>query len=168
MQLIYLIVALPIKIIILGDMFFALKLFSISFGLSLFAIFIIISGFVLLTAFKYTLFASWIPTMIVLNFGILKSLKTSVKTTFRKFGRFYGGAVGIVFTIAVVNVVVGLFTFGVGLLITVPASYVLYSVFGMVSVYEGQGMRYYVDVYNVITPQKKEITDELKDMKFVI
>jgi len=29
-------------------------------------------------------------------------------------------------------------------------------------------MRYYVDIYNVITPNKKEISDKLNDMKYII
>ena len=62
----------------------------------------------------------------------------------------------------------GLFTCLVGLIVTVPASFLLYSSFGMVSAYESQGMRYYVDIYNVITPKKKERLDKLTDMKYIV
>ena len=55
-----------------------------------------------------------------------------------------------------------------GLLISIPASFLLYSTFGMVVTYESQGMRYYVDVYNVITPQKRELTDKLSNMKYIV
>jgi hypothetical protein len=61
-----------------------------------------------------------------------------------------------------------MFTLLVGLLVSIPMSYLLYSSFGMVTAYECQGMRYYVDVYNVITPMKKEMKDKLEDLKFVV
>lgn len=167
-QLCYFIVSLPIKATIFGFFTLCLNLFSYSFWISVLAIFLIVMGFVLLTALKYTLFAAWIPTMVVMNYGVFKSLKVGVKTTFRKSGRVYANAIGIVLTIVLLNFVVGLFTFSVGLLITIPVSYLLYSAFGMVTVYEGQGMRYYVDVYNVITPQKKETSDKFADMKYIV
>ena len=52
--------------------------------------------------------------------------------------------------------------------VSIPISYMLYNVLGMVCLYEGQGMRYYVDVYNVITPQKRELTDKLNKMKYIV
>jgi len=167
-QLVYFFITLPINIIIIAFLLLSVRLFSISFAWSLFAVFIIILGYVLLTALKNTIFVSWIPTMVVMNYGILKSLKISFKNNFRKFARIYGGMVGFVLTVFFINVFVGTFTFMLGLIITIPASYVLFSSFGMVAVYEAQGMRYYVDIYNVITPRKKEISDKISDMKYIV
>jgi len=44
----------------------------------------------------------------------------------------------------------------------------LYCSFGMIVAFEGQGMRYYVDIYNVITPKKKETSDKLVEMKYIV
>ena len=167
-QLACFLVMFPLDVIYIGLFVLCLKLFSISFVMSIFAIILIIVGFALLISFKYSLFAGWIPTMCVMNYGVFKSLKTSVKNMFRIFPKVFSNAFGIVVTIVLSNVLIGTFTFMVGLILTVPASYLLYSIFGMVVTYEGQGMRYYIDVYNVITPKKKEISDKLKSMKYIV
>ena len=167
-QFVYFLVTLPLKVIYIALFILSLKMFNISFAMSVLAIFIIIIGFVLLISFKFTLFGSWIPTIVVLNYGILKSLKVSVKNSFKNFKRVFPNAIGIAITIILINIILGPFTLMVGLLISIPTSYLIYSIFGMVTVYECQGMRYYVDVYNVITPKKKEIHDNIKSMKFFI
>lgn len=167
-QLVFFLINLPIKIIYFVLFVLCLQMFKISFAMSLLAIAIILVGFVVLFAFKYTLFAGFIPTVIVLDYGIFKALKTSVKNTFRIFPKVFSGAILVVITIAVLNIVIGLCTFMVGLILTIPMSYLLFATFGMVTVYEGQGMRYYVDVYNVITPKKKENSDKLKSMKYIV
>lgn len=167
-QLVYFVFSLPIKLLLVSFLILALKLFSYSWWVSIFAVFIIVIGIVLIEAFKYTLFGSWIPTMVILNYSVMKSFRIAIKSSFRNFGRNFGCAIGIVMVIMSVNVFFGLFTCLVGLIVTIPASFLLYSSFGMVSTYEAQGMRYYVDIYNVITPKKKERLDKLTDMKYII
>lgn len=167
-QLAYFVVSLPQKILYTLLFVLSLRLFDISFVMSIVSIFVIVIGFCLLLGFKYTLFAGWIPTMIVMNYSVFKSLKVSVKNSFRIFPRVFSNAVGIAITLILANFLIGIFTFMVGLVITIPFSYLLLSAFGMVVTYEAQGMRYYVDVYNVITPKKKEISDKLKSMKYVV
>lgn len=167
-NLVKFLVVLPFNVLYGWLFLLSLKLFGISWYLNIAAVFIIIVGFVMLFAFKTMLFSVWCPTYVVLNNGIFKSLKTTIKTVFKRFGRYFGAAVGIVLTIFVLNVFLGLFTFIVGFIVSIPISYMLNNVYGMVSIYEGQGMRYYVDVYNVITPSKKETADKFKDMKYIV
>lgn len=167
-QLVYFVISLPIKVINICLIILGFKLFSSVWILSIFSGFLLFLEIILLQAFKFSLFASFIPTMVVLNYGVFKSLKVSIKNTFRNFSRVFSNAIGVVLTIALINIIFGLFTFMSGLLISVPASFLLYSTFGMVVTYESQGMRYYVDVYNVITPQKRELTDKLNNMKYIV
>ncbi len=159
---------LPLNLLYGWLFLLTLKLLGVSWYLNILAVIIIVVGIILLFAFKTMLFSVWCPTYVVLNYGIFKSLRTAIKTVFKRFGRFFGAAVGIVLTIFVLNVFLGLFTFIVGFIVSIPISYMLNNVLGMVSIYEGQGMRYYVDVYNVITPSKKETADKFKDMKFIV
>lgn len=162
-------VSIPINAIIIVIMAFSLRLFNTNIWIiSLLAPFLIMSLFVVLMALKSTLFACWIPTMITLNYSVLKSLGVGIKASFRHFWKVFGTAVGMILTIIVLNVFLGLFTFGAGFLISIPTSFLLYSAFGMVVTFEGLGMRYYVDVYNVITPPKKEKTDKFEDMKYIV
>lgn len=167
-QIAYYFVTLPINLIGIVLLILSLQLFNISWAISLIAVFVIIIGFILFMSFKAVLFSAWIPTIVVMNYGIFKSLKVALKMTFKKFGRVFSTAIGIVLTLICVNMFFGLFSFMTGLLISIPISYLLCCVFGMVIVYEGQGMRYYVDIYNVITPHKKEVSDKLKDMLYIV
>jgi len=167
-QLCSYLVNFPLNMLYLYLFIMSLKLFGISWMMNIVAVFIIIIGLVVLLAFKWTIFSTWSPTMVVMNYGVFKSLKVGIKNAFRRFGRVFSNAVGLVVTIIILNMFFGLFTFMVGLVLSVPISFLLYNAFGMVVVYEGQGMRYYVDIYNVVTPTKKEVSDKIKDMKYVI
>lgn len=167
-QLVHFLISIPINAVNVVLLILGIKLFSSYWLLSIFAGFLIVLEIVLLVAFKYSLLVNWIPTMVIMNYGVFKSLKVSIKNTFRNFARIFSSSIGVVLTIIIINVVFGLFTFMAGLLISVPASYLLYSTFGMVSTYENQGMRYYVDVCNVVTPKKRERTDKLADMKYIV
>ncbi len=168
MQLCYYLVSLPIKLLIVAICYFECMLIGGGLLQAIFTVFFLVVSFVILVALKYTLFATWMPTVVVMNYGVFKSLGKALKLSFRKFGRIFANALGVVSVIYFVNVFFGLFTFFAGLLITIPASYLFYSVFGMVVVYDCQGMRYYVDVYNVVSPAKKEKSDKLKQMKYIV
>lgn len=162
-------VSLPIDIINAVILYFSLKLFNSSIWIiSFLAPFITILVLILLLSLKHSLFACWIPTMVTMNYNVWKSLGVGIKTSFRYFWKVYGTAVGVVLTIIVLNVFLGVFTLGVGFMISIPISFLLISAFGMVVTFEGVGNRYYVDVYNVVTPQKKEKTDKFEDMKYIV
>lgn len=167
-QLVNFLIMLPIKALTIALFIWSLRLFSYSWWVSILAVFVIILGYILIMSLRTSVFSAWVPTMIVMDYGVFKALRVSVKTSLRRFGRVFAGSIGITLFIICINFLCGLCTFMVGLIITLPATYLLLAVFGMVVAYEGQGMRYYVDVYNVITPMKKERTDRLKDMKFII
>lgn len=167
-QLLYVLISLPIKLIFYFLCLLCLKLMGISFWFTLLSIVLLLALLCCFCAFKHCLFDGWVPTIVVMNYSIIDALKKNIKNTFRIFPRVFAGAIGVVSTIIIVNFFIGIFTFSAGLLVTVPFSYFLVSVFGMVVAYEGQGMRYYVDVYNVITPKKKEVSDKLKSMKFIV
>ena len=167
-QLVNFLVVLPIRALTIVLFLQLLELFKYSWVVSLIAIFIIVLCYLLIMSLRIAVFSAWAPTMIVMDYGVWKSLKVSLKISFRRFGRVFSGAMGITLCLICINFFCGLFTFMVALIISVPATYLLLSVFGMVVAYEGQGMRYYVDVYNVVTPLKKERSDKLKEMKYII
>ena len=167
-QLLYFVISLPIKVLFYFLCFLCLKLFGISLLFTLIAIVLFLTLVCCYCALKHCLLDGWVPTMVVMNYGVVKALKTSIKNSFRIFPRVFAGATGLVITLLISNFFIGIFTFSVGLIITIPFSYLMVSVFGMVITYEGQGMRYYIDVYNVITPKKKEIGDKLNEMKYIV
>jgi len=167
-ELVHFLVSAPINVLFVFLFLQLLKLFGVSWLLSVFAIVLIIVLFVLLFSFKTVFFSVWAPAIIVLNYGVFKSLVMSVKVAAKRFLRYFSAAVGVVITLIVLNVVVCFATFIFGLFLSIPISYLLCNVFGTVVLYEAQGMRYYVDVYNVITIMKKELNDKIKDLKYII
>ena len=56
-----------------------------------------------------------------------------------------------------VNVCAVIFTFGVGALITVPASYVLLNCFQLVNYYDREELKYFLDKHTIIKPEKEEV-----------
>lgn len=167
-ELCYYIVTLPFNVGIVIALIYSLSLFSISWVVSLIAIILLLAVFILLISLKQTLFSLWLPTYVIMNYGVFKSLRYSVKMLFRRFVKVFSGMVGVVLTIFLLNFILGVFTLGVGLLVSIPISFTFYNIYGMVSAYDCQGMRYYVDIYNVITPKKKENADKLSDMKYIV
>ena len=109
LQIVYFLVSLPLNCINLVLIVLGFKLFSSVWILSIFSGFLIFLEIMLLHAFKFSLFSSWVPTMVVLNYGVFKSLRVAIKNTFRNFPRVFSGSIGIVFTIIIINIIFGLF-----------------------------------------------------------
>lgn len=167
--LIQYLVALPINLLIASVFIFSFRLFNASWWvISFLAPFLIMFILILMLSLKSTLFISWIPTMVTMNYSVWRSLGVALKTSFKRYWKTLSICVGLVLTLIPLNLFLGLFTFGVGLLVSIPTSFLLYCTIGMVTTFEGLGMRYYVDVYNVVTPFKKEKSDKLDDMRFLV
>ena len=61
-----------------------------------------------------------------------------------------------------------LFTFGAGLLITIPVTSVLLTTFQMSAFYGCYGMRYYVDNATIVEPKRMGETERLSRIKYHI
>ncbi len=68
----------------------------------------------------------------------------------------------IILIIFGVNVAAFFFTFGVGLLITIPASYVIIITFELVNYYDREEIKYFIDKDNIIKPKKENIISREK------
>ena len=91
--------------------------------------------------------------------AILRGYKST-----KDFFKNYSNAIVIVLTIILVNVIVGVFTFGAGLLITLPASNILVIIFELISYYGGVGQRYYLSTTIIVDPNAEKINKiNLKD-----
>lgn len=86
----------------------------------------------------------------------------------RQFGKnFSMNLVFVIFTFFI-NAFVGYFTFGVGLIITIPASFVLLTILNMLIYCNAYGLNYYVTPYEVIVSKKLDEQIDLKDMKYLL
>lgn len=133
-----------------GIMYGFFKLLDIA-EVSVFAPFLIMLVFILLTALRYSLIAMWSPRVITDNGKIFSSFAFSVRRAGKNFGTVYASFLVAWILIIAFNVFVGLFTFGVGFLISVPTSMLFISILNMTLHYGKNGKRYYVDGA-VVTP----------------
>lgn len=95
-------------------------------------------------AFKAGLTACWGASIAVDGRSIFGAFKYSVKTFFSDFPRLYGTYVVMLFLLVGINFFIGRYTFGAGIVISLPISIFTVYVFNMTYFYEKRGYRYYV------------------------
>ena len=95
-------------------------------------------------AFKAGLTACWGASVAVDGRSIFGSLKYSVKTFFSDFPKLYGTFVVMLFLLLGINFFIARYTFGAGIVISVPISLFSIYVFDMTYFYTKRGYRYYV------------------------
>lgn len=125
-----------------------------TFSFTLIKIFIVAILFLVFSAVKYTFITDWLPSLI---HGKMKQRKAFTYTFNRKgkrTGAVFSNAVVLKLTIFALNVAAGLFTFGAGLLVTIPASSLILSAYCFVNYYDRNRLKYFVDDYTVIGPKK--------------
>ncbi len=96
-------------------------------------------------SFRYALISAWSPAVVVEGKKIFPALWISIKHAFRHMGSLFS-LFFIVWLIAfALNVFVGIFTFGVGLLVSAPATMFFINLVNMTFYYGRAGKSYYVD-----------------------
>lgn len=156
-NLIYVPVSVLYDLIIAAALF--VTLFYMLHGLQFFfvSVFIFALIMVLAVALKMTFTCDWLPALIRGKMGQRKSIKYSFvrknKHTFNVFSNF------VVLTILVLatNLLAIFFTFGVGVMLTLPASFVIIISFEMVNYYDREELRYFLDKNTIINPEKENI-----------
>lgn len=166
--LVLLVIKLPFWAIIIVTGFFVLKLMALS---SLWAIlspmlFVLIIAIVF--SIKNTLFACFTPYLCLHDCRIFTALKKGVQIVSRRFYRTLSNNIMFVLLAFVLNFVCAQYTFGVALLLTLPATVVFHNVFNMVVYYESQGMRYYIDPMTIMRTKDFSEQDSAKKARNVI
>lgn len=96
-------------------------------------------------SFRYALISAWSPAVVVEGKKIFPALWISIKHAFRHMGSLFS-LFFIVWLIAfALNVFVGVFTFGVGLLVSAPVTMFFINLVNMTFYYGRAGKSYYVD-----------------------
>ena len=148
---------------VLYDLIVAAGMFAILFfmlhGINFFVISVFLFALimVLAVAVKMTFTSDWLPALVRGKMGNKKSIVYTFsrknKNTFNVFSNF----VVIIILILAVNIMATLFTFGVGLLLTFPASFVILISFEMVNYYDREELRYFIDKNTIIKPDKESV-----------
>lgn len=119
-------------------------------------LFIVSLILVLLSAVEISFFSGMAGKMLDVNGNIsaFKAFGLGIATTFKSFTKVFTNAIIVVLTITVVNVFLGVFTLGVGLLISIPASMVFVCIFELTTYFNCKGSRYYLSSSVLATPLK--------------
>lgn len=108
---------------------------------------------IIFLTFRYTLISAWTPYMIVEKKGVIKSFGKSVVFGFRHFAPLFSTWMITWVLIISINFLVGLFTFFVGLIVTVPLSVYFVSLINMTFFYGRKKLTYYIDG-NLFIPEQ--------------
>ena len=108
---------------------------------------------IIVLSFKYTLLAFWAPAIVTGKMGVCKALRYSIIKGFKFFKSVFSLYI-IVWTILLTfNLIIGLFSFGVGFIISIPISMMFLNILGMTIFFNRNTRKYYVEgkIYTPIT-----------------
>lgn len=118
-------------------------------GIFIFALVSIIS-----VSLKMTFTTDWVPALIRGKMKQGASIKYSFSRKNKNTLNIFSNFIVLALLILSLNVAAFVFTFGVGLLLTVPASYVILLSFELVNYYDREEIKYFVDKNSIIKPGK--------------
>ncbi len=168
LQLAKLTIVFPVNVGIAVTLFYTFGLVFYGGLVGIFSPFIIILVYIILSALKNAIFSSWMPNLFVSDYSVYRSFTNGFAIMSRRFLNILGGNIAVFISVVFLNVFVGVFTFGVAIIVTVPASVVFLMVFNMVAFYSSKGMRFYTDTKTVFEPIKMEATDNIKKIKYIL
>ena len=148
-QVCILLVSVPIDLLIAIALYY-LSGFLISSGLGIFAFFFLTAILIILWSAKNTLFALWCPFMVTEKLNPVRAFSKSVSKVVRKYFKIFSYVIIVLILTILVNVGIGFFTCGSGIILTIPASLLIYYIFDMVLFYTIHSKRFSVDSSNIV------------------
>jgi hypothetical protein len=156
----YNIIYVPLSI--LYDIVCIIAVYSLFFkGLTfiplLLKVFLFVTVIVLLITIKMTFTCDWLPSLISGKTNNRKAIAYSFSRKNKKTSHVFSNFLVIVLLILAANVAAFFCTFGAGVLITVPASYIFLISFEFVNYYDDNNLRYFTDKNTIIKPDKEHV-----------
>ena len=154
--------AIYVPLSIIYDLAVGVGMFFLLFYLLSSVIYFFVSLFLFVTIvlvsviIKMTFTCDWLPALIRGKKGQLGSLKYTFSQKGKGTMNVASNFVVIVLLIFAVNVAAAVFTLGAGLLITIPASYVLIIGFEFVNYYDREGLKYFLDDNTLVCTAKEK------------
>jgi len=115
--------------------------------------------FILATALSGTFLSNFMPAVIN-GQKVGKAFAQSFVFAFKGFGDLYIQYACYTLVVLYLNISVAAFTFGAGLIFTLPASCVLCSCLRLVNYYSANKKKYYIDYDNIVVPAELRTEDE--------
>lgn len=148
--------------------FYGLLHFVVLGGLYILLSIVMLAVMIVLCALKHTIFSCWMPAMAVLDMDVFAALKMNTKTVVRKFFAIFSNMLLLEFMAIVVNLIFGVFTASVSLIVTLPLTIFVFEIARMVSFFFAHGMRFYVYPDMFISPKKFEEQDSIVRIKNLV
>lgn len=120
----------------------------------LIGIFLFVTVLIALTAAKLAFTVYWLPSLIHGRESNAKAIAHNFKQSWKAFGHTYSNFLVFTLIILALNVAAIFFTFGAGLLITVPASYIMLISYQFVTYYTVNGLKFFVGD-EIVGPKKE-------------
>ena len=156
-NLIYVPLSILYDIIICAILFVLLFFMLTGIQFFLISLFLFSLMMVMAIALKMTFTCDWLPALIRGKMGHKKSIGYAFSRKGKNTLNIYSNFVVLILIIIALNVAAAVFTFGVGALLTIPASYVMLISFEMVNYYDSEEMRYFVDKNTIIKHDKEHV-----------
>lgn len=137
--------------------FFFLFFFGLIFLPLAVKIFLFTGFLVAMTVLKMTFTTDWLPALITGKMGQKKAIAYTFSRKNKGTASVFSNFIVITLIVMGVNIFAGLFTLGVGLLITLPASYLLYLSFEFVNYYDREELKYFIDKNTVMKPAREKL-----------
>lgn len=115
--------------------------------------FVFVLIWIILVPCKKLFFSMWPAYMITERNHTFSAMRRGIKLAFKYSKRMYSNWVMWSLLSWVLNLIAGLFTFGVGLLITLPITLVTEQLLAMTILYNHTGRRYYLENGQIFTPE---------------
>ena len=161
-------VKLPFWAIIVVSGYYVLNLMTLSSIWAILSPMLFALIAIIVISIQNTVFACFTPCLALHNCGVFKALNMGGKTVSKRFYRTWSNNIVFVVFAFVINFVCARYTYGVSLLVTLPATIVMNTIFNLVVYYESQGMRYYIDSNTIIYSKEFSEQDKAKVAKYVI
>lgn len=121
----------------------------------LLALFLFFAAIVFAFAVKKSFVAGWLPAMICGKKSCLEAMKYSFTNACDHFWELCSDFVLYILIIVAVTVASAIFTFGVGLLICIPASYIVVLSYKFVNYYDENNLKYFTGPDAIVKPKKE-------------
>ncbi len=166
-QLTRILISLPLDLIIAISAYY-IMLGVLQLAGAFVAIFVTLCFVVLTGSLKYTVYCCWSTSIVVNNLNPFSAFKKNLKIVFKRFLRTWSSAIVLTLALILLNAFAISLTAGVGLIVILPMSTLILSIFNNVIYYTAMGMRFYVDNDTIITPKKLEEQDKFCRVKNII
>ena len=121
---------------------------------SIIGLMVVFALLIILFAIKISIFSCYTAHMVENNSDPFVSFGKGIKLVFKNFWKILSISIVLILTIIVVNGFIALFTFFSGLIVTIPATFVLLSIYYLVTYFNIKGERYYLSETIIYNPVK--------------